>query len=63
MTTVENNQAAWIVQANANPLQVEAGPDQTKPLEDEVIIRVAAVAINPSESFVSEHQNTMMIQQ
>lgn len=52
MTSIESNRAAWLVAERANPLEVSAGPDQTNPVGDEVIIHVAAVAINPSEPYM-----------
>lgn len=52
MASIENNRAAWIVSEGANPLEVRPGPDQTSPEADEVIIQVAALAINPSEPFI-----------
>lgn len=54
MSSIESNHAAWIVAECANPLEVRPGPDQTKPEANEVIIKVAAVAINPSEPFVQD---------
>lgn len=53
MSTIENNQAAWHTVAATKPLKVGPGPDQTKLEADEVLIQVAAVAINPSEWKVS----------
>jgi NADPH:quinone reductase-like Zn-dependent oxidoreductase len=55
MTSIESNRAAWLVSEGANPLQVSQGPDQTNPEADEIIIHVAAVAINPSEPYMQEH--------
>lgn len=52
MGSIKSNRAAWYPFEKANPLQVSQGPDQTKPQEDEVIIQVAAVAINPSEPYI-----------
>ncbi|KAK8075290.1 alcohol dehydrogenase [Apiospora hydei] len=46
---MQNNQAAFILAADNSPLQVGPGPDQSHPAEDEVVVQVAAVAINPSE--------------
>ncbi|KAJ9608189.1 hypothetical protein H2200_007177 [Cladophialophora chaetospira] len=43
------NKAAWQTEAQSKLLKVAPGPDQNDPLADEVIIKVAAVAINPSE--------------
>jgi NADPH:quinone reductase-like Zn-dependent oxidoreductase len=54
MATIENNEAAWLPDAKVKPLKVGSGPDQTKPEANEVIIQVAAVAINPSEGMVSK---------
>ena len=50
---MENNQAAFILAADNSPLQVGPGPDQSSPAADEIVIKVAAVAINPSEWKVS----------
>ncbi|KAH6658029.1 chaperonin 10-like protein [Truncatella angustata] len=52
MASIESNRAAWLVSERADPLQVSSGPDQTKAEENEVIIRVAAIAINPSEPHI-----------
>ncbi|KAK8104462.1 Zinc-binding alcohol dehydrogenase domain-containing protein cipB [Apiospora kogelbergensis] len=46
---MENNRAALILAADNSPLQVGPGHDQSSPAADEVVIKVAAVAINPSE--------------
>ncbi|KAK7985624.1 hypothetical protein PG988_003246 [Apiospora saccharicola] len=46
---MENNQAAFILAADNSPLQVGPGPDQSRPAADEIVVKVAAVAINPSE--------------
>ncbi|KAK7915040.1 GroES-like protein [Apiospora marii] len=46
---MENNQAAFILAADNSPLQVGPGPDQSSPAADEIVVKVAAVAINPSE--------------
>ncbi|ETS75413.1 hypothetical protein PFICI_12357 [Pestalotiopsis fici W106-1] len=54
MSSVESNRAAWLVGEGVNPLEVRPGPDQTKPEAGEVIIKVAAVAINPSEPIVQD---------
>ncbi|KAK7984437.1 hypothetical protein PG989_011839 [Apiospora arundinis] len=51
---MENNQAAFILAADNSPLQVGPGPDQSSPAADEVVIKVAAVAINPSEWMMKE---------
>ncbi len=50
-----DNKAAWQPVASAKQLQVGPGPDQSNPAVDEVVIKVAAVAINPSEWKVSKH--------
>ncbi|KAI0127652.1 putative alcohol dehydrogenase [Xylariales sp. AK1849] len=55
MAPIESNQAAWQVEAKVKPLKVGPGPDQSKPEVDEVIIEVAAVAINPSEWKTQDH--------
>lgn len=49
MPAIENNQAAWLTAATTKPLKIGPGPDHTKLEADEVLIQVAAVAINPSE--------------
>lgn len=49
MSAIENNQAAWLTAATTKPLKIGPGPDHTKLEADEVLIQVAAVAINPSE--------------
>ncbi|KAK8122973.1 hypothetical protein PG984_011643 [Apiospora sp. TS-2023a] len=46
---MENNQAALILAPDNSPLQVGPGPDQRNPAADEIVVKVAAVAINPSE--------------
>ncbi|KAK8043511.1 alcohol dehydrogenase [Apiospora rasikravindrae] len=46
---MQNNQVAFILAADNSPLRVGPGPDQSRPAADEVVIQVAAVAINPSE--------------
>ncbi|KAK5113598.1 hypothetical protein LTR85_010827 [Meristemomyces frigidus] len=43
------NQAAWQQAAFDKSFVVGPGPDQTHPADDEVVIKVAYVAINPSE--------------
>lgn len=48
-TKLPRNQAAWQTAANAKPFKVGPGPDQDDPADDEVVIQVAFVAINPSE--------------
>ena len=53
MSAIENNQAAWLTAATTKPLKIGPGPDHTKLEADEVLIQVAAVAINPSEWKVS----------
>lgn len=52
MAAIESNRAAWYVSERAYPLKVSPGPDQTNPAADEVIIQVAAIAINPSEPYI-----------
>jgi NADPH:quinone reductase-like Zn-dependent oxidoreductase len=52
MSAIENNEAAWFTAAKT-PFEVGPGPDQSKVVEDEIIVKVAAVAINPSEWKVS----------
>ncbi len=41
------NTAAWQTAPKVNPLQFGPGPDQNQLATDEVVIKVAAVAINP----------------
>lgn len=41
-----SNRAAWITEAKANPLKVDVAPDP-KPEAGEVVIKNAAVAVNP----------------
>jgi NADPH:quinone reductase-like Zn-dependent oxidoreductase len=41
-----SNQAAWIPASKANPFKVDSAP-YPKPAPNEVIIKNAAVAINP----------------
>ncbi|KAK5551685.1 hypothetical protein LTR46_010280 [Exophiala xenobiotica] len=43
------NRAAWQTGPEVKPLEVGPGPAQDKPAADEVVIKVAYVAINPSE--------------
>lgn len=45
---IKNNQAAWLP-GKDQQLEVGPGPDQNNPAEGEVIVKVAAIAINPSE--------------
>lgn len=53
MPSIESNQAAYIVGAGVKPLEVRAGPDQTQPAANEVVIEVRAAAINPADLLVS----------
>lgn len=50
MTTANHlqNEAAWLLGVGVKPLKVMAGP-QPNPGPDEVVIKVAYVAINPSD--------------
>ena len=48
MTSIKSNQAALLTGQN-QPLAVGPGPDQSAPSEGEIVVQVAAVAINPSE--------------
>lgn len=63
MTAIENNRAAWQKAALDKQFVVGPGPDQTKPADDELIIKVAYVAINPSEWKVphQEHNSTKLL--
>lgn len=45
---IQNNQAAWLP-GKDQQLVVGPGPDQSNPTEGEVIAKVSAIAINPSE--------------
>lgn len=47
MAEISENRAAWQPEARATSLKVSAGPDQTNPQGNEVIIAVSAWAINP----------------
>lgn len=48
MAGIEHNQAAWIKEPRAQ-LEVGPGPDQTDPAVDEVVVKLAAIGVNPSE--------------
>ncbi|KAI1841313.1 hypothetical protein JX265_007928 [Neoarthrinium moseri] len=54
MADIKNNEAAWIVGEKVHPLEVRPGPDQTKPESNEVIIQVAALAINPTDPYIQD---------
>jgi len=43
---MSNNKAAWITAPKAKPLKVDTGPD-AKPGPDEILVKNAAVAVNP----------------
>ncbi|KAK4539787.1 hypothetical protein LTR36_010376 [Oleoguttula mirabilis] len=47
--SISANQAVWQQAAFDKAFVVGPGPDQTKPADDEMVIKVAYVAINPSE--------------
>ncbi len=59
MAAIENNQAAWLTEAHAKPLKIGSGPDQSKLEGDEVLIQVAAVAMNPSDWKVGWNGNVV----
>lgn len=48
MTSINSNRAALLTGQN-QPLAVGPGPDQSTPSDGEIVVQVAAVAINPSE--------------
>lgn len=48
MADIEHNEAAWIKEAHGK-LVVGPGPDQLNPAADEVIVKIAAIGVNPSE--------------
>lgn len=56
MASIQDNQAAWLAEARANPMKVGPGPDQSTPAEDELVIKVAYAAANPSEWKVRPHR-------
>ena len=60
MSASFENTAAWQTEANVKPLKVGPGPDQSNPEADEVVIKVASVAINPSEWKVTNLQPTLV---
>lgn len=43
------NKAAWLTGPKETPFEVGPGPDQNHPKADEIVIKVAYLAINPSE--------------
>ena len=49
MASISNNRAAWQMAAYDKDFSVKPGPDQSQPVDDEVVVQVAYVAINPSE--------------
>ncbi|KAH8697538.1 putative zinc binding dehydrogenase [Talaromyces proteolyticus] len=46
MTTIVDNEAAWLESFKGYPLKVGPGPKQ-EPAEDEIVIKVAYAAVNP----------------
>ena len=55
MSDTLENYAAWQPFAEARCLSIKLGPDQNEPAENEVVISVSYVAINPSDWKVSTH--------
>ena len=55
MPSQSENEAAWIVAEKANPLEVKPAPKPT-PGENEIVIKVAYAAVNPTDHKVSSHQ-------
>ena len=53
MSPITDNQAAWITAPTTKPLKVAPGPSPD-PEHDEIVIKVAVVALNPSEWKVGE---------
>jgi len=53
MTSITDNQAAWITEAKTRPLKVGPGP-VPNPAENEVVIKVAYAAVNPTDWGVSQ---------
>jgi len=48
MSAAINNQAAWIVSEKERPLKVGPGP-VPNPAKNEVVIKVAYAAVNPTD--------------
>jgi len=48
-----SNTAAWLISAEANPLQVQSSP-YNSPHENEIVIKNLAVAINPADWLIQE---------
>lgn len=48
MVSELKNEAAWIVGEKVSPLEVRLGPTP-KPAADEVVIKVAYAAVNPTD--------------
>lgn len=53
MASIFKNEAAWVTSAKARPLEVGPGP-QPNPSENEVVIKVAYAAVNPTDWKVSD---------
>lgn len=49
-----SNQAAWITEAKANPLKIDKA-DMPKPEANEVVIKNAAIAINPVDWKIQDY--------
>ncbi|OMP82086.1 Zinc-binding alcohol dehydrogenase domain-containing protein cipB [Diplodia seriata] len=52
-TTQPKNEAAWLTSEKAYPLEVKEAPFP-EPVDDEIIIKVGAVAVNPVDWFLQE---------
>jgi NADPH:quinone reductase-like Zn-dependent oxidoreductase len=53
MSSPLSNRAAWLNEKFDKDFLIGPGPDQSSAVDDEVIVKVAYVAINPSEWKVS----------
>ncbi len=49
-----DNKAAWITEAKANPLTVDAGP-KPSPGADEVVVKVYYAAVNPVDWKIQDY--------